>query len=182
MSDIENIIKQKSLSFDTDEPCDEHLDLFKQKLQLHQLKKSKWEWKNLMQIAAIIAIVLLSGLASYQIREIKPTYFSLGQVSPEYNEVENYFNSSINKQLNIIKQLSESSDVQDQKIIKEELASMDKMYNQLKRELRVNPKDERIIQAMIEHFQVKNNILNRIVEQLYLIKQQNMPLASINRI
>ena len=179
MTNIENIFKQNRSSFNSEEPCDDHFDRFKQKMQLHHQAKSKWQWKDLMKIAAMIAIVAIAGLTTYQLREIQSPHFSFGQLSPEYQEVETYFKASIDKQLEIISQLSESTDNQEQKTIKEELASMDKLYNELEEELQAKPKDERIIQAMIEHFQVKNNILNRIVQQLCLINQVDTPLADI---
>ncbi|WP_372644979.1 hypothetical protein [Ancylomarina sp.] len=179
MRNIENIIKQNRASFDCEEPRDDHFDQFKQKMQLHHQPKAKWQWKDLMKIAAMIAIVAIAGLTTYQLRDIKSTHFSLGQLSPEYQEVENYFKASIDKQLDIISQLTKSTDIQEENTIKEELADMDKLYKQLEDELQANPKDERIIQAMIEHFQVKNNILNRIVQQLYLISQQDTPHGDI---
>jgi len=178
MKDIENIIKQDRMDFDNDEPRKDHFDRFQQKLQTHH-DKSRWQWKELMKIAAIVAIVMVASFASYQLRDLKTPQFSFGQLSPEYQEVENYFKANIDNQLDIISHLTKSSDIQEQNTIKEELESMDKMYNQLEEELQANPKDERIIQAMIEHFQVKNNILNRIVQQLYLIKQQDIPLADM---
>ncbi|MFT5749886.1 MAG: hypothetical protein ACI93S_001159 [Ancylomarina sp.] len=178
MKDIENIIKQNRMDFDTDEPREDHFDRFQQKLQTHH-DKSRWQWKELMKIAAIVAIVMTASFASYQLREIKSPHFSFGELSPEYQEVENYFKANIDNQLDIISHLTKSSDIQEQNTIKEELESMDEMYNQLEKELQAKPKDERIIQAMIKHFQVKNNILNRIVQQLYLIKQQDNPLADM---
>ncbi len=176
MKDIENIIKQNRMNFDGEEPQDDHLDRFRQKLQTHH-DKSRWQWKELMKIAAIVAVVMLAGFATHQLRDVKAPHFSFAQLSPEYQEVENYFKANIDKQLDVISQLTKSTDIQEQNTIKDELESMDQMYCQLEEELQANPKDERIIQAMIEHFQVKNNILNRIVEQLYLIKEQNIPFA-----
>ncbi len=176
MTDIKNIIKQNRVDFDGKEPHGDHFDRFRQKLQTHH-DKSRWQWKELMKIVAIVTIVMLTGFATHQLRDIKTPHFSFSQLSPEYQEVENYFKANIDKQLNIISQLTKSSDIQEKNTIKEELENMDKMYDQLEEELQTNPKDERIIQAMIEHFQVKNNILNRIVKQLYLIKQQDIPFA-----
>tara|TARA_R110001583_G_scaffold99175_2_gene244445 strand:- start:1946 stop:2476 length:531 start_codon:yes stop_codon:yes gene_type:complete len=176
MKDIENIIKQNRVDFDNDEPRLDHFDRFQQKLQTHH-DKSRWQWKELMKIAAIVAIVMTASFATHQLSDIKTSHFSFSELSPEYQEVENYFKANIDKQLDIISHLTKSSDIQEKNTIKAELESMDKMYDQLEEELQANPKDERIIQAMIEHFQVKNNILNRIVEQLYLIKQQNIPFA-----
>lgn len=179
MKDIEKIIKQHRASFDNDEPQNDHFDQFREKLQLHHQRKSKWRWNNLMKVAATVAILMIAGLATYQLRDFKSQQISLGQVSPEYKEVENYFKTNINKQLDIIDQLTKSTNIQEQKRIKKDLAGMDQLYKQLEKELRANPKDERVIQAMVEHFQAKNNILNRIVRQLYLVNKQDIALADI---
>jgi len=183
MNDIDKIIRQNRSKFDSEEPQDDHFDQFRQKMQMHHQSKWQWQWQwqwqNLMKIAAMIAIVAIAGLTTYQLREIQSPHFSFSQLSPEYQEVENYFKASIDKQLDIISQLSKSTDIQEQNTIKEELASMDKLYSELEKELQTNPKDERIIQAMIEHFQVKNSILNRIVQQLYLVNQQDIALTDI---
>ncbi|MRT94073.1 hypothetical protein [Ancylomarina sp. 16SWW S1-10-2] len=170
MKDIENIIKQNRENFDSEEPNEDHINRFQQKLQTHH-DKSRWQWKELMKIAAIIAIVMTASFASYQFRDIRTPQFSFGELSPEYQEVENYFKINIDKQLSIISQLTKTTDNHDKSSINKELESMDEMYNQLEKELQTNPNDERIIQAIIEYFQVKNDILNRIVQQLYLIKQ-----------
>jgi len=178
MNDIEKIIYRHRADFDSEEPRDGHFDQFRKKIQSNQSHKTSWQWKNLMKVAAIFAFVLISGLTTYQIQKIKNDHFSLGQLSPEYQEVEQYFTSSINHQLNIIKELSTTVGGHVQEGLKEELANMDHLYKQLEKELKSNPKDERIIQAMIEHFQAKNNMLNRIVEQLYLVNRQNLSLAN----
>ena len=178
MKDIEKIIKQNRVNLDNDEPHEDHFNRFRQKLQTHH-NKSKKQWKELMKIAAIVAVVMAASFASYQLQNIKTPQFSFSQLSPEYQEVENYFKANIDKQLDIISHLTKSSDIQEQNTIKEELESMDEMYHQLEEELQTNPKDERIIQAMIEYFRVKNNLLNRIVQQLSLIKQQDIPLADM---
>jgi len=178
MKDIENIIKQNRINFDSEEPNEDHFNRFQQKLQLHH-DKSRWQWKELMKIAAIVAIVLTASFAGYQLRDIKTPQLSFSELSPEYQEIENYFKINIDKQLNIISQLTTSADNQDQNAIKTELENMDKMYSQLEKDLQTNPNDERIIQAIIEYFQVKNDMLNRIVQQLYLTKQENIPLADM---
>jgi hypothetical protein len=73
----------------------------------------------------------------------------------------------------MLKQLGSFDKEQHQSILSEELKEMDERYTQLKKELELYPDDERVIQAMIEYYQVKTNVLNRIIEQLYQIKKDN---------
>ena len=50
---------------------------------------------------------------------------------------------------------------------------MDSVYVQLQKELKANPNDERIINAMIEHYQTKVEVMSYIVNQLKAIRNEN---------
>ena len=47
-----------------------------------------------------------------------------------------------------------------------ELSEMDSLMKQLQRDLKTNPGDERIINAMISHYQMKLGVMNQILDQL----------------
>jgi hypothetical protein len=50
---------------------------------------------------------------------------------------------------------------------------MDSVYTQLQKELKANPNDERIINAMIEHYQTKLDVMTYIVNQLKAVRKEN---------
>ena len=50
---------------------------------------------------------------------------------------------------------------------------MDSTYITLQKELKANPNDERIINAMIEHYQTKLDVMTYIVNQLKTIRNDN---------
>jgi hypothetical protein len=54
-----------------------------------------------------------------------------------------------------------------------EMKSMDSVYVSLQKELKANPNDERIINAMIEHYQTKLEVMTYIVNQLQTIRNNN---------
>jgi len=54
----------------------------------------------------------------------------------------------------------------------QELTSMDSVYVELQKELRENPDDQRIIDAMIKHYQTKLDVMNYILDQLRQIKAE----------
>ena len=58
-------------------------------------------------------------------------------------------------------------------MLKEELKNMDVTYKELQKELKANPNDERVINAMIEHYQTKLNVMTYILDQLKQIKNEN---------
>ena len=58
-------------------------------------------------------------------------------------------------------------------MLNNEMKSMDSVYVQLQKELKANPDDERIINAMIEHYQTKLEVMSFIVNQLKSIRNEN---------
>ena len=54
-----------------------------------------------------------------------------------------------------------------------EMKSMDSTYVSLQKELKANPNDERIINAMIEHYQTKLEVMTYIVNQLKTVRSEN---------
>ena len=173
MKELEEFLREYKDQFDDQEPQEAHFDHFMEKIN-HQKKRNLFEIiPNFLKVAVIITFVIFSGLIGYQIRNMQANHLGLGTISPEYREVELFYTANINNQLGMLKQFGSFNKEQHQSILDEELKDMDERYSQLKRELALHPDDDRIIQAMIEYYQVKTNILNRIIEQLYQIKKQN---------
>lgn len=173
MKDLEKIMRDYRDDFDDLEPGEDHFEHFLSKLE-GSPQKNAWEKiPNFLKVAVIITFVILSGMAGYQIRKFQgnPTT-GLSYISPEYREVEMFYTSNINDQLNLIDQMGILDDNTQKKVLSEELKDMDERYNQLKKELQLHPDDDRIIEAMIEYYQVKTNVLNGIIDQLYQIKKQ----------
>lgn len=172
MKELENIFRDHKDEFE-EEPQESHFENFLEKMN-PQKKRSLFERvPTVLKVAVIITFVFFSGLIGYQIRNLESESLGLSQISPEYREVELFYTSNINSQLGMLKQLGSFDKEQHQSILSEELNDMDERYAQLKKELELYPDDERVIQAMIEYYQVKTNVLNRIIEQLYQIKKDN---------
>ncbi|GAI91214.1 unnamed protein product, partial [marine sediment metagenome] len=75
---------------------------------------------------------------------------------------------------NELDQMDFETDSLQKEILLNELADMDLIYNNLKEELRTNPNDERIINAMIEHYQLKLEVMNHILYQLKQIHNETL--------
>jgi uncharacterized protein (DUF305 family) len=54
----------------------------------------------------------------------------------------------------------------------QELASMDSVYVELQKELKANPNDQRIIDAMIKHYQQKIDVMSYLLDQLRQVKAE----------
>ncbi len=175
MNSLEEIFKKGRSEFDDREPSDGHFERFSFKLatRLHagNLKRSIIPY--LLKAAVVTLLVTLSSLWSFD-HFIKPNLkrtMTLSEVSPEYREVESYYV----QQVNFIEGEFTTLDFRNpeqKEIMMQELASMDSVYVELQKELKANPNDQRIIDAMIKHYQSKIDVMSYILEQLRQIKEE----------
>nr|WP_320119925.1 hypothetical protein [uncultured Marinifilum sp.] len=172
MKNLEQIFKDHKEEFNDYEPSKAHFENFLSKINQNKKKKTAFMATNFFKVAVILSFVILSGVTGYHISNIQNNQISLGTISPEYQEVELFYTSNIDSQLKMIDRMGTFDNSIHQNILAEELKDMDEKYNQLKTELKLHPDDDRIIEAMIEYYQVKTNILNRIIEQLYQVRKQ----------
>jgi len=172
MKELEKVFREHQEEFSDHEPSEDHFENFRSKLNENKKKKPTFKLSNLLKVAAIVIFVVISGITGYQIRSLQSDHIGLGGISPEYREVEMFYTSNIDSQLQMIERMGTFDNTQHQNILAQELKDMDERYNQLKAELKLHPDDDRVIEAMIEYYQVKTSILNRIIEQLYQVRKQ----------
>jgi hypothetical protein len=175
MKTIEEIIRSNRDIWDNREPEAGHFDRFSVKLELRrQARTAKRSIvPYLLRAAVVTLLVTLSSLWTWD-HFIRPgsSRMTLGQVSPQYKEVENYYLH----QVNLMEDEIVNTDLQDteqKQMLIGELKSMDSVYVSLQKELKANPNDERIISAMIEHYQTKLEVMTYIVDQLKEIRNNN---------
>ncbi len=174
---MDEIIRSNRDLFEAAEPSDGHMERFNRKLEmrLHRhvtVKRSIVPY--LLRAAVVTLLVTLSSLWTWDhfIRSDR-NRMALGDVSPQYREVENYYVH----QVNLVENQITSSDIltnpEQKTMFEKEMKSMDSVYVQLQKELKANPGDERIINAMIEHYQTKLEVMSYIVDQLKALRNEN---------
>ena len=176
MKPIEDIIRNNRELFDDQEPYEGHFERFQRKLETRMapggIKKSIVPY--LLKAAVITLLITLSSLWTWD-NFISPSSrrMRLGDVSQEYREVENYYVHQVNLMENEILNLDLLNGTEESVMLKEEISNMDSVYLQLQKELKANPNDERIISAMIEHYQTKVEVMSFILNQLQAIENEN---------
>jgi hypothetical protein len=176
MKNIEDIIRNNKESFDGAEPSDGHLERFSRKLEIRfgekTLKRSIVPY--LLKAAVVTLLVTLSSLWTWDhfIRSDR-NRMTLGDVSPQYKEVENYYVHQVNLMESELINIDLKNNSEQKMMLVAEMNSMDSIYVQLQKELKANPDDERIINAMIEHYQTKVEVMSYIVSQLKAIRNEN---------
>jgi hypothetical protein len=176
MKNIEDLIRDHKDFFEDAEPSNGHFERFNRKLEVRfQAKTVKRSIvPYLLRAAVVTLLVTLSSLWTWD-HFIRPgsSRMTLGQVSPQYKEVENYYIHQVNMMEGEIINIDLAHNPEQKAMLMSEMKSMDSVYVSLQKELKANPNDERIINAMIEHYQTKLEVMSYLVNQLKAIKNNN---------
>src|SRR5450759_4391423 len=176
MKNIEDIIRSNKDFFEDADPSEGHIERFNVKLerrfQAAPVKRSIVPY--LLKAAVVTLLITLSSLWTWDhfIRS-GSSRMTLGQVSPQYKEVENYYVHQVNLMEGEIVNVDLKNSPEQKALLFKEMKSMDSTYVSLQKELKANPNDERIINAMIEHYQTKLEVMTYIVNQLKTIRNGN---------
>ncbi|NLE34199.1 MAG: hypothetical protein GX622_03775 [Bacteroidales bacterium] len=175
MNRLEDIIKRNRSEFDDREPSDGHFERFSFKLatRLHTGAVKRSIIPHLLKAAVVTLLITLSSLWTFDhfVRPNLKRTMTLSEVSPEYREVERYYVQQVNLMENEFSSLDLTNPEQKEALMKE-MTSMDSVYRDLQKELRANPNDQRIIDAMIKHYQTKLEVMSYILDQLKEIKAE----------
>ena len=177
MDPLEKKIRENRELFDFAEPAEGHFERFSNKLERLHHKNRGVPWRTYLKAASVAVLVLLSTLWMYDYfmnRWGSQQTISLGDLSPEYREVEIYYTSMFNAKYDEIDHLAFPEDSLQKKILIRELADMDSIFVNLQNEIKLNPTDERIINAMIEHYERKLEVMNQILDLLTQLNNQEL--------
>ena len=171
MNKLENRIRDELKAFDSFEPAAGHMDRFAGKLG-RQRKSLFSRIPYAVRVAAMVFLVAASSILVYEqvTQKIHGSISDLDVRMKELSEAEFYFASLIQEKHDAIDRYT-SSDPEQNKILMNELETMDRMLKSLQDDLQTNPTDERIIHAMITHYELKLEVMSQIIRQLENIKQ-----------
>jgi len=179
---IEELILKNLDSLNDYEPGDGHFERFQAKLNAEG-KRKKFNFNMVWKVAAAAVFVLLATNQAYIyfsadkngiLVENSSAPITLASVSAEYGEVEFYYTSAINQGLNQWNKLAADGFISatEQEVMNTEMADFEERYKSLQNDLAANPNDERVINAMIEYYKAKAEIIEMIVNKLEEVKQQ----------
>ena len=187
---IEEIILNNLKELNDFEPKEGHFERFQAKLNVQQKKKTitlNVVWKV---SAAVVFVLLAVNQANIYLSTDKQNgviaesnnNFTLASVSPEYKEVEFYYTNAINVELNQWNSMVADGFISkvEQDLLNTEMAEFEKRFINLQTDLKANPNDERVINAMLEYYQAKLDIINMIVSKLQEVNQQKNISSEMN--
>lgn len=172
MDELNKILREHHAEFE-EEPATGHFDRFEEKLRLSESKRKSLHLSPFLKVAAVLVIVLLSANLFVYLRNPKPKVQETAVIKSDLGEAAFYYTNSINNGIRDLEKMAGEGIGSKQEIvqIKHELSEMDSLFMNLQQEYKANPNDERIINAMIEYYQTKLDIVNTIKSDLENVKQ-----------
>jgi len=161
--DLERLIINNQHSFQDDEPLEGHFERFESRLQKTSKPTRKFNFQAVLKIAAIVVFALLVvNQARIWLSPEKNETLSLGSISPQYREVEFYYTNAIQLGMNQLDKLKNDGLISEteQQMMLTEQKEFDQMYQKLLTDLKANPNDERVINAMLEYYQSRMNVIS----------------------
>lgn len=180
---IEELIANNLEGLNDNEPFEGHFERFEERLKT-QNNSRKISWNMVLKVAAVVVFAFLLTNQAFIyfspdsqgliVNANKSKDVSLASVSPEYQEVEFYYTSSIDAGINQWKALSQEGLISEDEeaMMQEELKEFESLYKSLQGDLAENPNDERVINAMLDFYQTKLSLINMIVNKLEDVKEQ----------
>ncbi|MEP0366560.1 MAG: hypothetical protein ABJN36_03950 [Cyclobacteriaceae bacterium] len=106
--------------------------------------------------AVAACLMVVTGFSAYFLGQMQPK----SGVLSELQEIENYYQGEIDMKMSLVKQR-----VNDPVLIAD-LESMDQAFSELKNDLKDNVDNAEVVEAMMENYQLKLRILEKVLHEI----------------
>lgn len=175
MDKLEKFIIENREDFDLYEPSPDLFDKIQESVK--QPKVQKLNVRTVLWRAAIVLIIFGAAFTFSEILHWRDVdeMVSEKQIQkklPELAEAEAYYTTLVNSKINEIRtQLSDDPELQ--KDILNDVSELDEMYNELKKDLYDNIATQEVVEAMIQNYRLKLEILEEILNDLHEREKTN---------
>lgn len=124
-----------------------------------------------MKIAASVTLLFTMGwMAAAYINSNHNTQdlYALRDISPELAETEYYYANQISEKLEMI----QTSNAGVDQLVQESLSLLDSAYSELQQDLKDNADSEEVIDAMIQNYRIKLQVLEKILNEIRTKEQK----------
>jgi hypothetical protein len=171
MDDLERFIRENREMFD-EAPPRGHEERFRKRITSGE-KSLLRRMVPLLRIAGVVMLFFISTLWILEHSGVLAGTTVRDQHVPEYQQTEQYYLTRINARLSSLESMHFLGDSIQKKILYRELHGMDSLYRELQKELKMNPGDEHLLQAMTEYYEIKLDVINNIITQLSSLQTKN---------
>lgn len=168
MSNIEEQFRKHREVFDSEQPRAGHEERFLEKL--YSRNERRIPIRHILQIAASIAILVTSGIVLVRVSK-SGDKVAQQEIPASFMEADMYYASQMDARYDQIRAFNFDSD-EEKTVLLDELKDLDDYQQKLMTDLEANPDDDRVINALIRHYQLKMEVLDQIIIQLNQIKSE----------
>lgn len=162
MDELKEYIADHINLFNNEEPLHGHFKRFKNKLYGHSGSNKRRMLYYKLSLAASLFLFLGIGIYFTSRHIYQKNQPTLSTMSTELRETEIYFEMQIEDKYDLLKSMAKNRP-KDFKLIKTDLKEMDNDYFSLQKDLSQNPQDERIVDAMINYYSYKLELLDKMI-------------------
>ena len=172
MSEIEKQIKEQRLLLDTDRPREGHEERFMKKLERLQEHRPirRIRFRHAIQVAASVAVILTSAILLIR-KDKSGDMVAQREIPQAVMEADLYYTSQVDAKYSEISKF-DFEDPADKAVLLDELKDLESYHQQLMKDLEANPDDERVVSALIRHYQLKLEVMDQIIKQLNQVKNE----------
>ncbi|MFN8257869.1 MAG: hypothetical protein U0W24_19385 [Bacteroidales bacterium] len=168
MGTLDDFVKKNAEMFDDELPFG-HEKRFLKKLNKKGSNSGLKIWYGIAATFIFLAMLSFFGkdyVVKQQLINENPKILRLSDVSPQYQEVEEFYKAGVESKIIEFEKLNCKINDEQKQMIDNELKQLDVNYRQLQDELVKNKNDERIINAMIDNYQNKIDFLDLVINQI----------------
>lgn len=171
MTDFEKYIKEQRMQLDSDQPRQGHEERFLQKLdRLPEAPVRRIRFRHALQVAASLAIILTSTVLLIR-QSGGEDQMASRNIPSAVLEADNYYASQVEVKYDQISEFDFENE-EEKTLLLNELKDLESYHQQLMDDLEANPEDNRVINALIRHYQMKMEVMDQIIIQLNQVKSE----------
>ncbi len=169
MDYLEKFIRENRSSFDTEVPSLKVWANIDRKLDRKGQPKYVW-MRRLSAVAAVAILVVVACVIGFKMGASSAEAKSLADISPEHAEMERFFNDQIQEKM------AQLVSYKQDDFVRADFQELDAIYNELQQELEKAPNgaENQVVQAMINNYQTKIEILEQVLEKVQTTGQTNL--------
>ena len=168
MIDLEQHIREQRSRLDSDSPREGHEERFLRKLDRRPGRRVNF--RHALQIAASVAIILASAIVIVQ-QNRSGNRTAENEILESILEADQYYATQVSQRYHQIQEFN-FDNPEEKAVLLDEMKDLDTYHYQLMSDLEANPADERVINALIRHYQMKLDIMDQIIVQLNQLKTE----------
>ncbi len=169
MKPIDQFIQQNLAGFNDAEPAAGHFERFSRKLDGLAAKRKRQVGLMFLRVAAMVVFVFLVSMLffrEYKAWDERTSDTQYISYNTELYEAEKYYTDLLSIYYEKIENLKFKNNPGEKKQVLRDLQEMDKQVVMMKEDLRQYPENELVMNAIINYYQIKIELMDDIIAQV----------------